>query len=286
MARARYRSPSRSRGWRDSNEYGRERAKQHIEAAKRLSLELGGTDKDVKAYFFALPIDELRTVLDEYEHRYGISKRTYAESTIKKWKSGRVKMGGETAERLYSLLPPKMPLAEKYKLTESLWRHVGPSSRRTLRVGLDASIDDIVAAAADHIDEVVTSYQIPADLEARFQWLAADDVGVKQQLLNHLHALEKDEVAKSVRLQIPVLLDHLKSSGGHLTHRLAQIAKIGKHELEILLDRNAVGVRLEEAPRQQIHAHLQSGGSNRHLLWMIVLAVVLFVLWLNGARHH
>lgn len=46
---------------------GHERARQHIEDARRLSAELGGTDKDVKEYFFSLPPHSLRLILDAYE---------------------------------------------------------------------------------------------------------------------------------------------------------------------------------------------------------------------------
>jgi hypothetical protein len=248
MARARYRSRWGSHSSWAHDSYGWERAREHIEAARRLSAELGGTDKDVKAYFFALPEDDLRGVLDEYGRRYGNPAREWAKKTIPKWRTGSVQMGGQTAERLYDLLPPRMPLSAKYSLTEALWRHVGPSSKRTLRVGLDASVEDITAAAAKHVDEVVTDYAVPPSLEARFKWLSAGDVEVKQKLLNHLRSLEKDEVVNALRLQLPVLLDHLRSAHGDLTHRLAQIAKVGKHELEVLLDRKAAGVSLEASP--------------------------------------
>jgi hypothetical protein len=127
MARSRFGMRSGSRSWRNSSDHGRERAMAHIAAANRLSSELGGTDKDVKTYFFELPPEALRNVLDEYQHQYGLTKRAYAETTIAKWKSGRVQMSGEVAERLYSLLPPRMPLAVKYRLTEGLW---GMSVRR------------------------------------------------------------------------------------------------------------------------------------------------------------
>ena len=100
-------------------------------------------------------------------------------------------MSGLVASRLYSLLPPRMPLEAKYKLTEVLWRHVGPSSKKTLRVGSDASIDAIVEIASKHIDEVVTEYKIPDKLERRFEWLSSGDVEVKQRLLIHLRMMEK-----------------------------------------------------------------------------------------------
>ena len=43
-----------------SRSAGLERALQHIEEAKQLTRELGGTDKDVKEYFFSLPTNELK----------------------------------------------------------------------------------------------------------------------------------------------------------------------------------------------------------------------------------
>ena len=53
-------------------------------------------------------------------------------------------MAGQTAERLFKLLPPRMPLQAKYKLTEGLWKHFGPSSRKRLRIGLDARLEDVL----------------------------------------------------------------------------------------------------------------------------------------------
>ena len=120
---ARYPSKSRRRYQSSygSRSVGHERALQHIKEAEQLSQELGGTDKDVKAYFFSLPTHQLRTILDAYEAKYGRKPREYAEVTLPKWRSGRVKMSGMNASRLFNLLPPRMPLPEKYKLTENLW---------------------------------------------------------------------------------------------------------------------------------------------------------------------
>ena len=43
-----------------------------------------------------------------------------AKKAIQKWKTGTVHMSGTVAERLFKLLPPRMPLADKYQLFESL----------------------------------------------------------------------------------------------------------------------------------------------------------------------
>ena len=157
MAR-RYRSGGYSRRKLD---YGRSRALEHIEAADQLSRELGGTDKDVKSYFFALPPSEMASLLDEYEQRYGKSAREYATNTLSNWQSGRVQMSGLVAERLFNMLPPRMPLAEKYKLTERLWEHFGPRSKKRLRVGPDSDHEAAVEAVRHHFDQVVTQYKIP-----------------------------------------------------------------------------------------------------------------------------
>ena len=72
----RYRSKRRS--------LGHERALEHIREAQALSQELGGTDVDVKKYFFSLSAIQLKGILDKYEMQYGNSAREYAEKTLPK----------------------------------------------------------------------------------------------------------------------------------------------------------------------------------------------------------
>ena len=268
----------KSRGRYQSRSVGMERALQHIEEAKQLTRELGGADKDVKAYFFSLPAHQLKGILDEYESTHGRKAREYAERTLPKWRSGRVTMGGQTASRLFALLPPRMPLPAKYKLTENLWRHVGPSSRKMLRVGLNAGIEDAIDAIRDHIEQVVINYKIPESLERRFNWITAGDVHVKQDLLNHLRQMEKSLVVEGAKTQLPVMLAHLNSADGQHTHRLAQVLKVGKHELEILVDKRSSGVKLEEPSIAARVAFTSSGGSYAWLWWIAAALALLFFL--------
>jgi hypothetical protein len=81
------------------------------------------------------------------------------------------------------------------------------------------------------------------------------------------------------RVRLPVLLDHLRSDAGRLTHRVADVLKIGNHELELLIDKNASGVAVVEP-----YVALRSPGapSNFKWLWWVVAAVVIFYLF---ARH-
>ncbi len=256
---------------------GRERALQHIEEARRLSEELGGTDEDVKRYFFSLPETDLNIVLDLYEHHHGRQAREYAQSTIKKWRSGQTTMSGMVAGRLFKLLPPVMPIRAKYELITNLWNHCGPRSKKLLRIGLNASLEDVIDVVARHIKEVVVQYKIPQNLERRFDWLAAGDSHVKQELLNHVQQMEKILVVEGVRSQLPVLLAHLRTEQGRQTHRLTQILKIGNHELELALDKTASGVSVLE-PSLHRPVLSWSDGSWQWLWWLIAAAVLMLII--------
>jgi hypothetical protein len=281
MARHRYRRRSYHGGRADN--IGHEMARRHIEDAKRLSEELGGTDQDVKEYFFSLPSRELNTVLNEYERQHGSHKRAYAQSVIDQWRTGTRQMSGTVAERLFKLLPPRMPLEAKYKLIENLWNHVGPRSRKVLRVGLDADVQQIAQAVRVHMENVVVRYTIPAALERRFEWLAAGDSGVKQQLLNHFLEHEKIVVVDGAKLRVPVLIEHLRGDAGANTHRAAEVLKIGNHELEVTVERSAAGVRLEEpyvAPTytRSASAHVTAGSSYGWVFWVVGFLILIYVL--------
>ena len=261
-----------------SRSAGHERALEHIREAKKLTQELGGSDQDVKKYFFSIPPRQLREIFDEYENKFGTKAREYAEETFPKWRDGRVQMSGMVASRLFRLLPPRMPLAEKYKLTENLWRHTGPKSHKILRIGLDSEVEDVVMAIHDHIERVVIDYKIPETLERRFEWLSAGDIDVRQRLLNHVRQMEKALVIDGARKQVPIMLEHLHGSEGQYTHRLAQVLEIGKHKLEILVDKVTTGVKLEEPSAVSTKASVtgSSGFGYGWVWWLIVGAVILF----------
>jgi hypothetical protein len=235
---------------------------------------LGGTDKDVKDYFFSLPPSRLTHVLRLYGQKFGEDKREYAANTMSDWRAGRRKMSGLVAGRLFNLLPPLMPIDEKYKLTESLWRHVGPSSKRRLRVGMDASLDQAMTKAREHVEGVVNGYHIPEGLARRFEWLSSGDVTIKQQLLNHVQALEKKLVVEDLRQRLPVLIEHLRQDSSNMTKRAAHTLTVGKHELEVLIDRKASGASLEEWSSSSGSARQ----SNMAWLWLVlgIAAIVLF----------
>lgn len=270
---------ARRHGYRGRSSYrsldiGRERALEHIRQAGVLSRELGGTDKDVKAYFFSLSSAERGRVLDEYERLHGHSAREYAEKTIPKWKSGKVHMSGMVAERLFSLLPKYMPIEQKFKLTESLWRHIGPTSRRDLYVNPSVGIEELEEVVRGYLNTDVLDYKIPEQMEKRFQWLSQGDVNVKQQLLNHLRQLEKGLAAESLRVNLPMLANHLRSSQGELTTNLWHKLEIGKNSITVHLTDKVEGIT-ETAPA----IPRGSGDSDWSWVWWVIGFIVLVAMF-------
>jgi len=254
-----------------------------MDEARALSQVLGGTDKDVKAYFFAIPKGRLKSVLDQYEAAYGTPARQYAEEAMPFWASGKRGMSGTVADRLFQLLPPMMPLADKYRLTETLWNHHGPSSKKVLRIGPDVTGEQVATAFLDHVNGLLTDFRIPEPLESRFAWLSAGDVTVKQQLMNHLLQNERELVAEGVRLQTPAMLDHLAGDSEMHTTRMAHVVKVGKHELEILADRDATGLTLEDPkPTSRYSSGAGTGGGSSNnlgcIIAVIVIAIIIFAI--------
>ena len=266
---------------------GHEAALQHIEEAKQLTAELGGTDQDVKEYFFSLSAIQLKNVLNEYGKKYGYKKREYAEETFNNWKHGRTQMSGLVASRLFNLLPPKMPIKKKYELVENLWKHLGPKSRTTYTVGYDVTTDDVINTITDHILKNVTNFVIPKNLKNRFEWLSSGDVSIKQKLLNHLQQIEGQAVVHGANIQIPVLLQHFNSNDGKLTHSSAQEFYIGNHQIRLEFVREHSGITKGSIPRihnpvNKIRSKSNSDSvskSDYSWIFWVVLAIIIFFLF-------
>lgn len=252
--------------------YGREKALEHIRQAKALSEELGGTDNDVKKYFFSLSKSQLVNILSKYENLYGISACDYAKSTLPKWKSGVVHMSGMVVERLFKLLPPTMPLETKFQLTESLWKHVGPSSTKTYYFGLNVDLGELSQIVKEYLESVVIQYNIPNSMEARFNWLSQGDVGIKQKLLNYFRQQEKHLLSEGLRLQLPVLIDNLKSKNGEFTTHAKQILVIGKHEVKIIFNKQVNGIS-EISPVSTFE------NLDFSWIWWVIIGII-FIYWL------
>lgn len=258
---------------RKQESYGKERARQHIEEARRLSQLLGGTDVDVKNYFFNLPEHELNDVLDEYERKYGRAKRSYAEHALPQWRRRRKQMSGLVAERLFNLLPPRMPLSVKYDMVRTIWEAHGPRSVARFTIGPDCELEAASREIEQQLLHEVTQYEIPEPLESRFNWLSSGDVKIRQTLLNHFLDQERALLAADARNRTRMILDHF-TRNGQWTGSVKQDYRIGNHRLEIIFDPHASGIQ-KGPPRPAMAAQGRSVESSPESSGCVVAAATI-----------
>lgn len=259
---------SSNRGYNSSR--GDEFARRHIQEAEAFTREMGGVDQDVKSYFFELPPERLSSILGEYRRTYGEAAGQYAYDTFHSWKSGSRRMSGLVAKRLFELLPKRMPLPDKYKLVESLWRVKGPSSRKQIFVGTDATVDEVRQTVEQHFNEIVTPHQIPSHIALRFKWLSEGDVQVQQDLYNYYSSLEKPLLVKGLEQRLPLLMNEI---GKSLGTSISQTVKIGNHELTLTFH-SKPGKITATAP-----ATASSGiGDYGCLIWIAIGVVIIYLL--------
>ena len=216
-----------------SNNSGYERARKHIAEAEALSDELGGKDKDVKEFFFNIDGAELARILDVYEQEYGKSPREYAESALPQWKSGRTKMSGLVASRLFSLLPKYMSITDKLSLAESLWKHIGPRSTRYIYIGKQATAEEVRSLVKSELDQLTTSWTIPDRMKKRFDWLAGGDVEVEQRLLAHIIELERNQSRQSATDLVTEFMQRYESQRSNSLALFRHTVSVGNQKLQI-----------------------------------------------------
>jgi hypothetical protein len=89
--------------------------------------------------------------------------------------------------------------------------------------------------------------------------------------------MEKTIVVEAVRTQVPVMIEHLQSAGSH-TGRLAQIVRVGKHELELIMDKTVSGARAED-PALLVRSKQASSWHHSIILWVIIaIFVIVFII--------
>jgi len=260
-------------------EIGRRFAERHVREAERLSGELGGADLEVKEYFFGLPPHQLHSVLDEYERRYGSAARQYAQGTIPKWASGRVRMSGLVASRLFNLLPPLMPITDQQRLVRRLWEQYSPRSAYSITFGRGCSLAQIIRALDDHLSDVVRDYSVPEPLKRRFEWLSQGDVFLYESLLNHCLQQDRGRVVEA-------LTGELKTIAGHVQNQSLQgyrrDLEVGKHKVTLCFQPAARSVTVEPVLTRSSDRFVAAGNTGTDDLWgclfWIAVIVALIIL--------
>lgn len=271
----------RKRSYYNNRNIGLERALQHIEDAKILSNELGGTDKDVKEYFFSLPKNKLKKIFNEYGNKYGQEVKEYAVETFPHWKSGKRKMSGLVATRLYSMLPPSMPLETKYSMVKILWDKYGPRTNKILKVGNGSTAKQIHLEASKYLLKTIKDWEVDENLKKRFIWLSSGDVKIQEKLLNHFKELEKLQIINGLKDKMPVLLK-FSNEYQEITGSLTETVKVGNHKLEIKFDLSNNGIEFVNPEDEIVTIENNDSSNSSSLIWIIFALIVVFLIFVNN----
>lgn len=263
---------------RKQRNYGYEKARQHIEEANRLTAELGGTDKDVKKWFFSLNSSKREVIFKKYGAKYGATKEEYARVAFTDWKTGKKKMSGLVAERLFSLLPPMMPAKVKFELVENLWKHVGPSKKVLVMAGTNSPMETIINTVKEEVASLTTSWTVPEQMTKRFNWLAQNDSAVYQQLLAHIKQKEKELGETVLADHIPQLKGKFQNEIGETTSRLSYVIDVGKQMVELRLEGNGDTVEVVDWYTAGSKSTSIISKNSSWIWWILIgIAVIVFL---------
>ena len=226
---------------------GQAAAREQIEQARAFSRELGGTDADVKAYFFSLSDSVLDEVLSAYGKATTPEAESWARQTFPRWKSGATQMSGLVAQKLFALLPPRMPPAKRLELAENIWQQFGPRSVSKFTVGPNADVKAVLDAVYARLDTAIEAYQIPEEIRARFEWLSAGNMKVKELLFNYFLAMERKIASEKLQQELPVLQKQMREYGNK-TVSIRTTIDIQRHSVIIYIDRRLDSVFCEDVP--------------------------------------
>lgn len=217
-------------------------AQRHVSQRQALTHRFGGVDQEIEQQFFALPPRELATMFHRYGAKYGAVAESYARQTYSGWKSGAVKMSGQTAERLLDLVPPLLSPPVRFDLIKKLRAHHLGVERIYLSVGFD-NWRSAVTPAVEKIVERSRNANLPADVTRVASWLTHDDAKSAQALL--VRAEQEDAKIRTSVLdeemrRIAVLAEHFSGKQASFSH----LIRIPNGEIQLHV----------EAPKRRLSA--------------------------------
>jgi hypothetical protein len=161
----------------------------HSSERARVTSLFGGIDKDVEIVFFSLPSFELEALFREYGFKYGLGAESYARNIFPKWKSGVVKLSGQTAERLIELLPPRLNKEQRYELIRKLRNHYIRKLTESVYAKPESWRESVIPVIKKVV-ETSRNLKLPEVLFIKASWLADGDSRAAQ---NILRSIEEEE---------------------------------------------------------------------------------------------
>ncbi len=225
----------------------------------------GGAGKIVQNHFLSLRPDGLDPILTEYGRIHGSGAERYARKILPEWRGGNVRMSGTVTRRLFALLPPRMPPEDRYRLAEKVWRHFAPATYHEFTIGPEADVSAVTKLVSERLEREVTPFTIPESVRKEFDWLSADDVRLRERLLNHIRERRKRLALTEVRLRLQALRRHAAGREG-MAIRAKSSFHIDGHTVTVWLDDESGANVSEGRPNP-------TGGVEAHPLKYVMVAL-------------
>lgn len=155
----------------------------------RLSVALGGFDKDVLERFYSLTPDQLARLFNIYSDSYGDGPAAYARKTYTDWKHGAVRPSAQTINRLLDSLPLVLNFDGKCELLRKLRERHRKPEHHSLKVKADDWKEHVVPLVRAVIQKAYRA-NLPEAVERRLTWLSNGDMQTARAILAHAQALE------------------------------------------------------------------------------------------------
>lgn len=233
----------------------------HKSKRAQLTNLFGGIDKDIEKAFFSLPSYILDAIFIEYGRRYNKSAESYARRTYPKWKSGTVKLSGQTAERLLQLLPPRLSKEKRYELIAKLRLYYLRLSaeRRYIETPPEQWRQEVIPEINSLVNKSV-NLKLPENVIKKATWLANGDSKAVQKILRSIELEEArqrasyleaefrrieqfinnvkhtDSASHVISLPQGEIIVRIKKEKPKLINRMfgLQGAKMGKNDLDLI----------------------------------------------------
>ena len=161
----------------------------------KLSSLFGSAVEELRDAFLALPDKDLDSVLAAYEAAHGEKAAHYARQTYPHWKFGRVKLSGQTMERLLELVPPHLSSLTRFSLLRSVVsKNKRPPTTRELRINRDnpaPGIQELLQALASMSHSDLLAH-LPESVMAAANWLYDGDITAARAMLAEVERKEND----------------------------------------------------------------------------------------------
>lgn len=183
------------------------------------------------------------------------------------------------AQRLFNLLPPRMPTDTKLELAGNIWRHFWPSSARYFTVGPTADAKSVVDAISAKLNAAIQTHHRTRSGSV-FEWLSSGDVKVKEELLNYFLKMEQYFVISKLHQELPLLQKQLKDYAEQTVSVRTKL-QIHHNSVEIWIDH-----RLGDKYREGLPSKMPIASPAPGAIWKIILVIIIMATFVIFTKQH